>query len=233
MERLELMKETLMGQVQAQLGDIKNADAAELGAAIDMIKDLAEAMYYCTVTEAMEEKEEKAERAPETHHYYTERMVYPPMDFNRMYYYDGDGRRGYHEYEPIHYGKMYYGDGTTSHNQNYGNGSNGRSYYSDGTDYNYNGGNGSGSSSNYGGSRNYTEAYPMMVRDRREGNSPQRRRMYMESKEMHQGKEKQIKELENYMNELANDLTEMIQGASPEEKQIMQQKISGLATKIK
>jgi hypothetical protein len=61
----------------------------------------------------------------------------------------------------------------------------------------------------------------MMVRDRREGNSPQRRRMYMESKEMHQGKEKQIKELENYMNELANDLTEMIQGASPEEKQIM------------
>ena len=42
MKRLEHMKETLISCVSAELGDIKNADAQELGAAVDMIKDLEE-----------------------------------------------------------------------------------------------------------------------------------------------------------------------------------------------
>ena len=32
------------------------ADTEELGEAIDMLKDLEEALYYCTIIEAMEEK---------------------------------------------------------------------------------------------------------------------------------------------------------------------------------
>jgi hypothetical protein len=43
----------------------------------------------------------------------------------------------------------------------------------------------------------------------------------------------QMKELETYMNELSQDLVDMIQDASPEEKQLLQQKIGMLATKIK
>jgi hypothetical protein len=56
-EALKMMKEQLMSCVQGQLGDIKNADAHELGEAVDMIKDLAEAIYYCTITDSMEKSE--------------------------------------------------------------------------------------------------------------------------------------------------------------------------------
>ena len=55
MERMKHMKETLMNCVQGQLGDLSSVDTKELGEAIDMIKDLSEAIYYCTITESMEE----------------------------------------------------------------------------------------------------------------------------------------------------------------------------------
>ena len=45
MERLKAMKENLMNSVQAQIsGNLDCVDAKELGEAVDMIKDLAEAM---------------------------------------------------------------------------------------------------------------------------------------------------------------------------------------------
>ena len=60
MENLKKMKECLVGMVESQVyGNIDKVDAQELGAAVDMIKDLAEAIYYCTITEAMEEGEEE------------------------------------------------------------------------------------------------------------------------------------------------------------------------------
>jgi hypothetical protein len=62
---------------------------------------------------------------------------------------------------------------------------------------------------------------PMTMRDPREGRSASRRKMYMESKEMHQPKEKQIHELDSYMQELTGDITEMIRDASPEERQML------------
>lgn len=71
-----------------------------------------------------------------------------------------------------------------------------------------------------------------MTRDRREGKSPMSRKNYMESKEMHQSKTTQMRELEKYLQELSSDIVEMIQDASPEEKAFMEQKISALATKI-
>ena len=58
------------------------------------------------------------------------------------------------------------------------------------------------------------------------------RKMYMEAKEMHHGKEVQLKELENYMQELTTDIVDMIRDASPEEKQLMQKKIAALAEKV-
>lgn len=49
-EELKKMKDQLVTCVQSQLTDIPKANTHELGEAVDMIKDLAEAIYYCTIT---------------------------------------------------------------------------------------------------------------------------------------------------------------------------------------
>ena len=190
-ERMKHMKETLMNCVSGQLGDLSSVDAKELGEAMDMIKDLSEAIYYCTITESMEKSDkEKKEYPMNEYRYY-------PVDYNR-YYRDMDRE----------YGNMYY------------------------TDY----------AMNNGGSRNYQDGnrqtpgesrnYPIELRDYREGRSPMTRKTYMERKMHGGGKETQIQELEKYMQELSYDITEMIEGASAEEKQMLKTKISALATKI-
>ena len=197
MERLKAMKERLMSCVEGQLNDLHNADAEELGEVVDMIKDLEETIYYCTVVEAMEDKEKEPSR---------EMMYYPVM------YYNGNGNnsggnnargngRGYSDgkyYYPMkEWEPYYYGDAYSR------------------------------------GMRDYNNVYPRELRDYREGRSGNSRRMYMESKEMHEGKEKQMAELEKYMQELSGDIMEMINDATPEEKQILSQKMSTLAEKIK
>ena len=237
MEKLEKMKECLVGMVESQIyGNIDKVDAQELGAAVDMIKDLAEAMYYCTITEAMEEEGEEKESKGKHGMMYSSRTI--PM--SHMPYpvemYDPRYRERYN------YGPMYA--------QNYG-GNSGNSSSNGGSSGSMSSG---GNNARGGGSRGYREGmipmydddmmYAMyergenrnyregMMRDPREGRSGERRKMYMEGKGM-KDKTSQMKELENYMQELSMDLTEMIQDASPEEKQMLQQKISTLATKIK
>lgn len=49
-EALKTMKDQLVSCTQGQLGDLSKVDAHELGEAMDMIKDLSEAIYYCTIT---------------------------------------------------------------------------------------------------------------------------------------------------------------------------------------
>lgn len=121
-EALKMMKEQLMSCVQGQLGDIKNADAHELGEAVDMIKDLAEAVYYCTITDSMEKSEEKSKNGQgETNiNYYTTPpyRVYPYPDYREM------ERTG---------GYMYYPTGSNGSNGSSSNGGNsgGRSYYTE------------------------------------------------------------------------------------------------------
>lgn len=178
MNNLKDMKERLTCIVQEQMSDIKNVNTKELGEAVDMIKDLAEAMYYCTITEAMEEKEK------EDYHYYTDKR-YPD------YYRDVDRE----------YGRMYY----------------------------------DGAGSGYHPTRMpVNDDMPRnMMRDSREGRSGASRRMYMESKELHKDSAVQMHELDNYIKELGNDITEMIKESTPEEKQLLQQKIANLAAKIK
>lgn len=70
------------------------------------------------------------------------------------------------------------------------------------------------------------------IKDTREGRSPHSRRSYLESKETHQDKAYQMRELEKYMQELTQDIVEMIDGASSEEKQYLSKKINALSTKI-
>lgn len=71
-----------------------------------------------------------------------------------------------------------------------------------------------------------------MKKDHREGKSPMCRCKYMEAKEMHHDKNIQLQELEKYMQELSNDIIEMIDDASVEEKKYLANKISALATKV-
>jgi hypothetical protein len=93
-EALKMMKEQLMSCVQGQLGDISKVDAHELGEAVDMIKDLAEAIYYCTITESMEKSEENKSQGETNINYYT-----TPY-YNKMYpdYRDMERTGGYMYY---------------------------------------------------------------------------------------------------------------------------------------
>ena len=158
MEQLKTIKDSLIGVIQGQMGHLEQVDAKELGEVIDMVKDIEEAIYYCTITKAM------------------------------------NGEPGYEqwswkdreeEYEPRYYPRMYYSEPMKAEPDNMKN-----------------------------------------------GRSPHTRRMYMESKEMHHDKTVQIQNLEQYMKELSTDVVEMIQGSSPEEKQLLKSKLTTLISKI-
>ena len=185
-ERLKEIKKDLISCVESQMGDLKDVETKELGEVIDMIKDLEEAIYYCTVTEAMEGGKENYPTEVRNTFYYTEPKMYTSYPSNGRMMSDtgmtAGGRRGYTPY-------MY-----------------------------------------LPGADDYMPAY---VRDYREGRSPASRKSYMESKEMHKDKATQMEELEHYLNELSTDMAEMIQNATPEEKMLLQQKISNLANSIK
>ena len=203
MDRLKMMKENLISCVQTQMGDIKNVDTKELGEAVDMIKDLEEAIYYCTVTEAMKkaEKEENNNIHTQERYYYTPYFKNLPED-KMVYNYFRDIDRDY--------GKMYY-SGTTRTGNGSSNGmEDNPSYYT--THYDY--------------------MNPMEWHDSREGRSPLSRKSYLESKELNKDKNTQMKELEKYMRELSQDITEMIKDATPEERAMLHQKIITLAEKI-
>ena len=194
MHRMINMKETLMSCIENQLTHLDTVDTKELGEAIDMVKDLSEAIYYCTITKAMFEREE--EQQGKEYHYYTEKIV--PEHYK----------------EEDDWGKMYYSSPTGSSNGGRGN-----------TTY--------GAMKAGGGARGYTEyELPMMTRDERERKSHMSRKMYMESKQMHQDKNIKLKDLEKYLQELSSDISEMIEGASPEEKQLLEKRLISLGNKI-
>ena len=134
------MKNCLKDIVMCQMSDLKNVNTKELGEAIDMIKDLYEAMYYCAITETMEDKKH------EEH---------------------GEGD----EHEPE-------------------------------------------------------------IRDPKEGRSYMSRRLYLESKEMGRDKLSSIQDLDHYVSELTDDIMEMIENSSMEEKQLLQKKLNMLAQKV-
>lgn len=101
MEQLKSMKENLVSIIQTQMGNLQATDTKELGEAIDMVKDLSEAIYYCSIVKAMEEKEE-------------ENKYMPRMQKNYPMYYNG-GNRNYDNMD----NRMWYNGG----NYNYANNS--------------------------------------------------------------------------------------------------------------
>lgn len=157
MERLKSMKECLMSTVQAQIsGNLNNVDTHELGEAIDMIKDLAEAMYYCSVVEAMDEEYWRDMDKSENKMYYTPRLQTTTPRYQSEPYYE----------------------------------------------------------------------------ERYSGKSPIKRKMYMETKELHPDKNKQKEQLEDYVKELSWDITEMLHDASPEDKQLIKTRLTEICNKL-
>ena len=61
MKRLCEIKNCLISAAQSQMSNLQNCDAEELGEVIDMIKDIEQAIYYCTITKAMKEKSDDEE----------------------------------------------------------------------------------------------------------------------------------------------------------------------------
>ena len=196
MKQLKNMKETLVNATQAQLANLSTANTAELGCAIDMIKDLSEAIYYCEIVESMKKAEERQEEEKEWQQqpmmYFREKYpYYPKRDWdksqNRIYYPN---------------------DGNSNSNNNDESNSNKQSSSNDG---------------NYQEFEYYPNPY--------EGKSPERRRTYMETRHTND-KNTNMKELEHYVQDLASDIVEMMQDATPEEKQMLSKKLNILSTKI-
>lgn len=112
-EQLDAMKSSLMAIAQSRMSDLEHTDAEELGEVIDMIKDLEEAKYYCSITKAMmdrtkdQESQDKIDNAllmerirnqsSNNSYYGGPYLRYPDRDFDeygRMYYDGRDERRG-------------------------------------------------------------------------------------------------------------------------------------------
>ena len=154
MEKLKNIKCTLVSQVQQELTDMKKVNTKELGEVIDMIKDLEEAMYYCSIIQAMEESKEDKEQK-----YYTPYMEYAPYMMRDKSWRDA------------------------------------RLYNSADRTYNS-------------------------------------RRMYMESKQNKATDQEAMKELEHYIHDLGDEVTDMIRDSSIEEKQVLSTKLQQLASKV-
>lgn len=230
MEVLKTIKEQLIAQVQSQMADLKCVDAEELGEVVDMIKDLAQTEYYCEIYKQMKAAAEEKPVDTNNNYYYTERYL-PTPDYYR------DMERAY--------GRMYYSGGNSGGGNSSGGNSGGNSGSQSG---------GGQSSSGNSGTSYYTpmnmryQPNPWMgyeeepyydkdfilqhLRDEREGRSPMKRKMFMESKSNGSDSSKSIKELESYMQDLTADMMDLLDKASPEEKAMVQKKVNTLASKI-
>ena len=215
---------------------IENVNTSEMGKATDMLKDAAEAEYYARIAKAMEKADSEDEEADK--HMLRQLKEQYGEDDGRRYYDNyrymrtgrfapkGRGtympRRGYET--PIEYHmtpEMY-----REHDPEYYldmDRDMGRMYYTD-----------TGMRGNMG---NSSRTGNSGMRDGREGRSGASRRSYIETKEMHpdnsqESKQAKMKELEKYMGELSGDITEMIAGASNEEKTMLKAKLQTLMQKI-
>lgn len=231
-KRLMAMKQNLASAIEAQLCNLGEVDCEELGQAIDMLKDLEEALYFCTITEAMN-GEGKGKGNIEIEYEGHKKNGHSQMNGNDQMYYDGSQM---YMGSPMMYANGSNGSGNSGSSNggssSYYGGENGQSYYGGNDQMYYQGRDSQGRfTSGRGSSRSDYSEPMMMYRDEREGRSPMNRRMYMEAKST-KDKASQLRELEKYMQELTSDMVEMIQDSSSEEKQYLEKKISALASKI-
>lgn len=78
----------------------------------------------------------------------------------------------------------------------------------------------------------YSSPTNSISRDSREGRAGMSRRTYMEAREMNADPNTKQEELENYLDELADDVTELISGMDANERTLLKQKLTNLAGTI-
>lgn len=185
---------------------VENVDTCEMGKVTDMLKDLSEAMYYRTLTKAMEESEND-EIMEMFDRYGDGRRFYDHYRYaNGRFAPKGHGtyKRGYDEPPYYHMTPEMYREHDPK-------------YYRD--------------MDKSEGKMYYTE--PMKAMSRYEN----AKRGYEESKQMHRDntpddKQAKMKDLENYMKELSEDVAKLITDATPEEKSVVKNKMQVLMQKI-
>ena len=194
---------------------IENVDTCEMGKVVDMMKDLSEAMYYRTLTKTMDESTseetlEMFERYGDGRRFYDK---YRYADGRFAPKGRGTYRRGYDE-PYYHMTPEMYREHDPEWYRDMDKNRDGLMYYTDtGMDKN------------------------MKMRDSREGRSGMSRMSYMESKEMHKAdtpedKKANMKSLETYMRELGEDVAELVNDMSSEEKELLKQRMQVIMQKI-
>lgn len=211
-KRMYCMIEKLAECAEKQFdAGIENIDTSEMGQVVDMMKDLAEAMYYRELTKAMQEFD--AEDVMEMLDRYGDGRKF----YDHYRYADGrfapkgrgTYRRGYEEPPYYHMTPEMYRNMEEYRDMDRGSG---RMYYTE----------------------------PSMSSDsdsHMESRYDMAKRNYTESKELHRGntaedKEHKMKELEKYMREIGSDIAEVISDASSEEKALLKQKLQVIMQKI-
>ena len=210
-KRMHCMIEKLAECAEKQFDNgIENVDTAEMGQVTDMLKDLAEAMYYRTLTKAMDDSDpeeimEMFERYGDGGRRYYDHYRYEDGRFAPKG--RGTYRRGYDEPPYYHMTPEMYRNMENYRDMDR---RDGRMYYTE-------------PSMNSGV---HTESrYDMAKRN------------YTESKELHRGntpedKEQKMKELEKYLREIGSDIAELISDASTEEKNLLKNRMQVIMQKI-
>lgn len=202
-ERLKSAECKFLSLIEGQInGDISCVDAKELGEVVDMMKDFAEYRYYASVADAMEESSKEEKEFYMQEYAPATRRMYSG---SRM----GGGRRMY----PMD--SMDWDKRMSPMDPMMDEPYRSRMYYSDPKHTN-NEPRGMGNPYN---------------RDYREGRSGIVRRTYMEMKDTGDHSKK-IAEIQKYGHDLTDDVMEMIQNATPEEKQALKQSLTQLASNI-
>lgn len=210
-KRMHCMIEKLAECAEKQFDNgIESVDTAEMGQVTDMLKDLAEAMYYRTLTKAMDDSD--------------------PEEIMEMFERYGDGGRRYYD----HYR---YADGRFAPK---GRGTYRRGYdeppYYHMTPEMYRSMENYRDMDRRDGRMYYTEP-SMNSGVRTESRYDMAKRSYTESKELHRGntpedKEQKMKELEKYLREIGSDIAELISDASTEEKNLLKNRMQVIMQKI-
>ena len=210
-KRMYCMIEKLAECAEKQFDNgIESVDTAEMGQVTDMLKDLAEAMYYRTLTKAMDDSD--------------------PEEIMEMFERYGDGGRRYYD----HYR---YADGRFAPK---GRGTYRRGYdeppYYHMTPEMYRSMENYRDMDRRDGRMYYTEP-SMNSGVHTESRYDMAKRNYTESKELHRGntpedKEQKMKELEKYLREIGSDIAELISDASTEEKNLLKNRMQVIMQKI-
>ena len=252
-KRIHEMEEKLTEIALCEINKgIECVNTAEMGAVIDMIKDLA-----CAEKDAREakemEKEEEDEKEEEKHMLRMLKEEHGMSEEDSRRFYDawrykngrfapkGRGtRRGYDEPPYYHMNPDDYKAHDAEWYRDMDRASRNVMYYTPmGVDTGTNT-NTTTTTGNSGNVRGYSDGYAEGMKDgRKSGESryDRARRGYEEKKEMHKGntpedKQAKMRELEKYTKELAEDVTEMISGATPEERNLLRQKMQMMIQKI-